>query len=61
MKHGLWGKKRTAIRREKAEARQAEYNKLTIDQKIRSCQKGSKQHKRLVALKEQQNAGGTTN
>lgn len=42
------GKKRTAIRRELALGRQAEYDKLTVEQKLAKAIPGTRQHKRLL-------------
>lgn len=39
-------------RREEAQARQAAYDKLSLDDKIKSCHPGSRQHKKLVSLKD---------
>ena len=44
----LYGKVRKQERRDEAEARQAEHDKLTLEQKIANAVPGSKEHKRLV-------------
>ena len=40
-----------ARKRQEAEARQARYDKLTIDQKLRQAKCGSKEHTKLLARK----------
>ncbi len=47
----LYGKQRKEEKREEAEARQAERNKLTLEQKIANAVPGSKEHKRLLKAK----------
>ena len=44
----LYGKVRKQEKRDEAEARQAEHDKLTLEQKIANAVPGSKEHKRLV-------------
>ena len=44
----LYGKQRKEEKRDEAAARQAEHDKLTLEQKIANAVPGSKEHKRLV-------------
>ena len=44
----LYGKQRKEEKRADAQARQAEHDKLTLEQKIANAVPGSKEHKRLV-------------
>ena len=44
----LYGKQRKEEKRDDAQARQAEHDKLTLEQKIANAVPGSKEHKRLV-------------
>jgi len=44
----LYGKQRKEEKRDEANARQAEYDKLTLEQKIAHAVPGSKEHKRLT-------------
>ena len=44
----LYGKARKQEKRDDAQARQAEHDKLTLEQKIANAVPGSKEHKRLV-------------
>ena len=44
----LYGKARKQEKREEAQARQAEHDKLTLEQKIANAVSGGKEHKRLV-------------
>ena len=44
----LYGKARKQEKRDEAEARQAEHDKLTIEQKIAKAVPGSKEYKRLT-------------
>ena len=44
----LYGKARKQEKRDEAEARQVEHDKLTLEQKIANAIPGSKEHKRLV-------------
>ena len=44
----LYGKARKQEKRDEAAARQAEHDKLTLEQKIANAVSGSKEHKRLV-------------
>ena len=44
----LYGKARKQEKREQAAERQAEHDKLTLEQKIANAVPGSKEHKRLV-------------
>ena len=44
----LYGKQRKEEKRDDAQARQAEHDKLTLEQKIANAVSGSKEHKRLV-------------
>tara|TARA_R100001244_G_scaffold62411_1_gene52076 strand:+ start:738 stop:950 length:213 start_codon:yes stop_codon:yes gene_type:complete len=44
----LYGKARKQEKREEAAARQAEHDKLTLEQKIANAVSGGKEHKRLV-------------
>ena len=44
----LYGKARRQEKREEATERQAEHDKLTLEQKIANAVSGGKEHKRLV-------------
>jgi hypothetical protein len=44
----LYGKARKQEKRDEAAARQAEHDKLTLEQKIVNAVPGGKEHKRLV-------------
>ena len=44
----LYGKARKQEKREEAAERQAEHDKLTLEQKIANAVSGGKEHKRLV-------------
>ena len=44
----LYGKQRKEEKRDDAQARQAEHDKLTLEQKLANAVPGSKEHKRLV-------------
>ena len=44
----LYGKARKQEKREQSAERQAEHDKLTLEQKIANAVPGSKEHKRLV-------------
>ena len=44
----LYGKARRQEKRDEAQARQAEHDKLTLEQKIANAVAGVKEHKRLV-------------
>ena len=44
----LYGKARKQEKRDEAAARQAEHDKLTLEQKIANAVSGGKEHKRLV-------------
>ena len=44
----LYGKSRKQEKRDEAQARQAERDKLTLEQKIANAVPGSKEHKRLT-------------
>jgi hypothetical protein len=44
----LHGKARKEERQEQAKERQAEHDKLTLEQKIANAVPGSKEHKRLI-------------
>ena len=48
----LYGKQRKEEKRDDAQARQAEHDKLTLEQKIANAVSGSKEHKRLLAQAE---------
>tara|TARA_Y100000401_G_C8266539_1_gene196104 strand:- start:199 stop:429 length:231 start_codon:yes stop_codon:yes gene_type:complete len=52
----LYGKARKQQKRDEAEARQEEYNKLSLQDKIKQAVPNSKQHKRLLLKKEKENA-----
>ena len=47
----LYGKARKQEKREQAAERQAEHDKLTLEQKIANAVPGSKEHKRLAKEK----------
>ena len=47
----LYGKARKQEKRDEAQARQAEHDKLTLEQKIANSVSGSKEHKRLTKEK----------
>ena len=47
----LYGKARKQEKRDEAQARQAEHDKLTLEQKIANTVPGSKEHKRLTKEK----------
>ena len=44
----LYGKQRKEEKRDEANARQAEHDKLTLEQKIANAVSGGKEHKRLT-------------
>lgn len=44
----LYGKQRKQEKRDDAEARQVERDKLTLEQKVAKAVPGSKEHKRLI-------------
>jgi hypothetical protein len=48
----LYGKRRKQQKREEAEARQVEHDKLTLEQKINKAVSGSKEHERLVCFQQ---------
>ncbi len=47
----LYGKQRKEEKRDDAQARQEEHDKLTLEQKIANAVPGSKEHKRLAKEK----------
>jgi len=54
----LYGKQRKEEKREEANARQAEHDKLTLEQKIAHAVSGSKEHKKLLSKIKKEKSNG---